>query len=54
MPKKKPGAFRVIQDLSYPKERAINDFIQNDINVVEYEHFDRVIDSLSWHGGSGL
>lgn len=42
IPKKEPGAFRVIHDLSYPKGRAVNDLISDSLTSVQYEDFDHV------------
>lgn len=42
LPKKEPGAFRVIHDLSYPKGRSVNDLIPGSLTTVQYEDFDHV------------
>lgn len=47
VPKKDPGEFRVIHDLSYPKGRSVNDAIPQDLTSVVYEDFDTVVSILA-------
>ena len=44
VPKKEPGAFRVIHNLSYPHDTSINSSISKEDSAVQYENFDYVTD----------
>jgi hypothetical protein len=52
VPKKEPGAFRRIHDLSYPHNRSVNDAIAREQCAVKYETLDHVINWVV-HFGSG-
>lgn len=54
IPKKEPGSFRVIQDLSFPKGCAINDLIPNHLTGVSYEDFEHVLRLISQAGEAAL
>lgn len=54
VPKKVPGTFRVIHDLSQPKPGAVNSFIPDSFARVQYETFDNVISLVLKHGTSCL
>lgn len=43
VPKREPGSYRVIHDLSFPKGRGVNDLIPNHLTSVVYEDFDYVV-----------
>lgn len=51
IPKKEPGSFRVIHDLSLPKGQSINDLIPNSLT---YEDFDHVSSLIMAAGASAL
>ena len=40
VPKKDPGTYRMIHDLSYPKGNSVNDFIPSEFSAVFYDTFD--------------
>ena len=46
VPKKEPGKFRLIQDLSFPKGRSINDGIDSQFTEVHYDTIDVVINKV--------
>ena len=46
VPKKEPGQFRLILDLSYPKGHGINSGIPQEYSSVKYETFDDFVDIL--------
>lgn len=54
IPKKEPGSFRIIHDLSYPKGCAVNDLIPNHLTSVSYEDFDHVADLINRAGKAAL
>lgn len=52
IPKKEPGCFRVIHDLSYPKGQSYNDLILREFTSVLYKDFDYV-SALALAAGKG-
>ena len=54
VPKKEPGSFRVIHDLSQPRPGSVNSRIPDCYASVHYETFDRVVDLVLSHGQSCL
>ena len=54
VPKKEPGSFRVIHDLSFPKGRSVNDGILQDDAAVRYETFDHVVSIIQRIGTGAL
>ena len=54
VPKKEPGAFRLIHDLSYPRGNAVNDFILPENSSVQYENLDQVIHLVKLCGRESL
>lgn len=52
VPKKDPGSFRIIHDLSFPTGQSVNDLIPQDLTSVVYEDFDHVA-SLVVAAGKG-
>lgn len=46
-PKKTPGEYRVIHNLSYPEGSSVNDGIDIDKGHVQYQSLDDAIDSLA-------
>lgn len=52
IPKKEPGSFQVINDLSYSKGHSVNDLIPPDITSVSYKDFHHVA-SLVYSAGKG-
>lgn len=53
-PKKEPGAFRVIHDLSYPLGRSVNSLIPQDLVMVSYKDFDHVSNLIVQAGPSAF
>ena len=43
VPKKSPGDFRIIHDLSYPKDDSINTYIPKEFSRVHYENLDNIL-----------
>ena len=54
VPKKAPGTFRVIHDLSQPKPGSVNSFIPDSSARVQYETFDNVVNLVLSHGTACL
>ena len=54
VPKKVPGTFRVIHDLSQPKPGSVNSFIPDSFARVQYETFDNVVNLVLSHGTACL
>jgi len=54
IPKKNPGEFRLIHDLSFPHGASVNDFIDPAFTQVHYEDLDHCIDLLQQLGPSAL
>ena len=54
VPKKEPGSFRVIHDLSQPRPGSVNSRIPDCYASVHYETFDRVVELVLSHGQSCL
>jgi hypothetical protein len=50
VPKKEHGKFRLIHDLSYSPDGAVNDYIGSDDAAVQYEILDHVIDLIQLCG----
>ena len=46
VPKKEEGAYRLIHDLSYPQNNAVNDLIPPECSSVQYDSIDTVIDII--------
>lgn len=54
VPKKEPGKFRLIQDLSYPKGKSINDGIDKKFTEVQYDSIDTVVQKVKQCGRNCL
>ena len=54
VPKKNPGEFRIIHDLSFPKEQSVNSFIPQHNSTVQYESIDNVINLVRIFGSHCL
>ena len=54
VPKKEPGTFRIIHDLSQPKGHSVNDYISDEYATVTYESFDHVLNIIASHGKGAL
>ncbi|KAM4706799.1 NACHT domain- and WD repeat-containing protein 1 [Discoglossus pictus] len=52
--KKEKGKFRLIQHLSYPRGRSVNDGIYKDQSTVSYESFDRAAEMVRLAGAGAL
>lgn len=50
VPKKEPGQFRLIHDLSYPRGNSINSCISTEFSFVEYQNIEYVIDLVQSAG----
>lgn len=50
VPKKDPGKFRLIHNLSYPKGQSINDLIPKEISAVQYETIENAISLVKQFG----
>ena len=50
VPKKEPGCFRLIHDLSYPKNASVNSSIPPEKSAVVYQNIETVIDLVIKHG----
>lgn len=50
IPKKEPGSFRVIHNLSFPKGCSVNSLIPNYLTGVSYEDFDHVVGLINIAG----
>ena len=53
IPKKEPGAFRLIHDLSFPKGDSVNSGIPREYCSVSYEDYDYFVSILLAHEGRG-
>ncbi|MEE4247451.1 MAG: reverse transcriptase domain-containing protein [Kangiellaceae bacterium] len=54
MPKKEPGKYRLIHDLSYSEHGSVNDFIDPADAVVAYESLDDVVSLVQAFGAGAL
>ena len=54
VPKKEPGEFRIIHDLSHPKNNSVNSFISKEDSAVTYETLDHFIQLLKEVGHGAL
>ena len=54
VPKKDPGEFRIIHDLSYPKNNSVNSCISKEDSAVTYETLDHFIRLLKQVGQGAL
>ena len=54
VPKRKPGEFRVIHNLSNPEGTSINDGISTDLCTVQYQTIDDAIKLVKHYGKSSL
>ena len=54
IPKKEPGKFRLIHDLSYPKGKGVNAFIDRSDSAVSYESLDTFIKLVMSAGRNAL
>ncbi|XP_053547443.1 uncharacterized protein LOC128639207 isoform X2 [Bombina bombina] len=54
VPKKDPGKFRMIQHLSYPKGKSVNDAIPQDLSTVYYQSFDDALQVVRRSGQGAL
>lgn len=52
VPKKEPGKFRLIHDLSFPKHASVNDGIPIELRSVNYEPFDKAIAFIMSQGSN--
>lgn len=50
VPKSEPGKFRIIHDLSYPKNNSVNTNIPKENSVVQYDTIDWVINLVQHYG----
>lgn len=50
VPKSEPGKFRVIHDLSYPKENSVNSYIPKEYSTVQYDTIDLIIQLVQKYG----
>ena len=50
MPKKEPGQFRLIHDLSFPKRRSVNSVITPENTRISYQNIETVIDLVVKYG----
>lgn len=49
-PKSESGKFRVIHDLSYPKENPVNSNIPKEYSTVQYDTIDLIIQLVKTYG----
>lgn len=54
VPKKEPGKFRLIQDLSFPKGTSINDGIDHQFTEIHYDSVDIVVQKVKQCGRNCL
>lgn len=54
VPKKDPGKFRLIHDLSYPRLSSVNSFISDEFATVQYETLDTVVNLVQSFGKGAL
>ena len=54
VPKKVPGEFRVIHDLSYPKGDSINSTVSKEYATIHYQPFDDLISVINLLGSGTL
>lgn len=54
VPKSEPGKFRVIHDLSYPKENSVNSYIPKEYSTVQYDTIDLIIQLVQKYGKNCL
>ena len=54
VPKKVPGEFRVIHDLSYPKGDSINSTVSKEYATIHYQPFDDLISVIKLLGSGTL
>lgn len=54
VPKSEPGKFRIIHDLSYPKENSVNSNIPKEYSTVQYDTIDLVIQLVQTYGKNCL
>lgn len=54
VPKKAPGKFRLIQHLSYPRGRSVNDAIPRELCRVSYQLFDEALDMIRSFGPGAM
>lgn len=54
VPKKEPGKFRMIHDLSFPQHKSVNDSIADEQASVSYETLDRVVELVQTVGRHAL
>ena len=50
IPKKEPGEFRLIHDLSFPKASSVNTCIPREASTVQYESLDYFLQLVKSHG----
>ena len=54
VPKKAPGEYRIIHDLSFPEGQSVNSYIPTSNSTVQYESIDNVIDLIRKFGTNVL
>jgi hypothetical protein len=54
IPKKEPGSYRLIHDLSFPPGNSVNDGISRSDSTVQYENFDTVVELVKKCGRNAL
>ena len=50
IPKSEPGQFRIIHDLSYPKDNSVNFYIPKENSAVHYDSVDWIIHLVQQNG----
>lgn len=50
VPKKEPGQFRLIHDLSYPKGNSVNSCIPSEFTSVNYQNIETVVELVQFYG----
>ena len=54
IPKREPGEYRLIHDLSHPTGSSINEFIDSEHTSVQYETIDHIVQCIAQHGRGAL
>ena len=54
VPKKEVGEFRLIHDLSYPRQQSVNSHIPDELRHVHYETLDDLVELVKIHGRGSL
>ena len=53
-PRKRPGKYRLIHDLSWPPGQSVNDYISSEDSSVQYISFDDIVQKVSTYGVGAL